>query len=84
MSLSKVDLESCFEYVSSEHEDNKWTGIKLLPITGDYNNIIYKYGKVEFGEETESGEMPLTFHYDVLYSGNYTEKELQEDNDFRI
>ena len=84
MSLNRIDVEGCFEYVSSNHDDNKWTGIKLLPITGDYQDIIYKYGKVEFGEEeNENGDLPLTFHYDVLYSGNHTEKELQEDNNFK-
>src|SRR6056300_440858 len=83
MQLTKVDLERCFEYVSSKQEGEKWTGIKLLPTTQDYKGIIYKYGKIEFGEETESGEMPLTFHYDVIYSGKYTEQELQDDINFK-
>ena len=83
MQMSRIDLERCFDYVSSKQEGEQWTGIKLLSTAGDYQNIIYKYGKVEFGEETESGEMPLTFHYDVIYSGSYTEEQLQEDMDFK-
>ena len=51
MQLSRIDLERCFDYVSSKQEGEQWTGIKLLATAGDYQNIIYKYGKVEFGEE---------------------------------
>ena len=83
MQLNEVDLRRCFEFVSTNDEKQQWTGVKLLDIAGKYKNIIYKYGKVEFGEETESGEMPLTFHYDVLYSPEYTEEQLQKDLDFK-
>ena len=84
MSLNPIDISRSFEFVTTDKETQEWTGIKLLSITGKYENIIYKYGKVEIGEEeTKEGDMPLTFHYDVLYSPQYTPKELQEDMEFK-
>ena len=82
--LSKLDISRCYKFVASEEEDNKWQGIQLLESTGEYKDIIYKYGKVEFAkEENEKGEMPLTFHYDLIYSKDISGKELQEDLKFK-
>ena len=82
--LSKLDISRCYKFVASEEEDNKWQGIQLLESTGEYKDIIYKYGKVEFAkEENEKGEMPLTFHYDLIYSKDISGKELQEDLNFK-
>ena len=84
MTLNQIDISRSFEFVTTDKETQKWTGIKLLSVAGKYENIIYKYGKVEVGEEeTKEGDMPLTFHYDVLYSPQYTPKELQEDMEFK-
>ena len=64
----------------SKFNNNKWQGIQLLESTGKYKDIIYKYGKVKFGKkETAKGELPLTFHYDLIYSNDMSGKELQED-----
>ena len=82
--LSRLDISRCYKFVSSEEEDNKWQGIQLLESTGEYKDIIYKYGKVKFGKkETDKGELPLTFHYDLIYSNNMSGKELQEDLKFK-
>ena len=82
--LSRLDISRCYKFVSSEEEDNKWQGIQLLESTGEYKDIIYKYGKVKFGKkETDKGELPLTFHYDLIYSKDISGKELQEDLKFK-
>ena len=82
MNLSKVDIERAYTYVSSK-EEHEWTHIQLTDLTREYSGIVFKYGEVSLGEETESGEMPLTFHYDVILSKDKTNEELQEDSDFK-
>ena len=65
-------------YVFAQRQQDDFTCIKL--IEGKYKDIIYKYGKVKFGKkETAKGELPLTFHYDLIYSNDMSGKELQED-----
>lgn len=82
--LNNLDLPRCFEFVSNDKEgEDKWTALKLNSIALEYENIIFKYGKVEFGEEQEDGSLPLTFHYDVLYSPKYSEEELYDNLDFK-
>ena len=55
----------------------------MTDLTNVYSDIVYTYGKVSLGEETEDGEMPLTFHYDVVLSNNIPPEELQEDMEFK-
>ena len=31
-----------------------------------YDGVVYRYGKVTFGEETEKGNLPFRFEYDIL------------------
>ena len=83
MKLSKIDIGRAYHFVSSNEEEKKWTGIKLTDLVGKYSDIVYQYGKVSFGEETDNGEMPLTFHYDVILSADIDEQELQEDLEFK-
>ena len=83
-SLNNIDIERSFIFVSNDKkEDEKWTALKLTGVTGEYENIILEYSKVSFGDETEDGSLPLTFHYDIVYSPSYSEKDLQEDLDFK-
>ena len=83
MNLSKPDIERAYTFVSSKEEGKQWTAIKLTDIVGEYSGIVYNYGKVSFGEESEDDEMLLTFHYDVVLSNDITEEELQEDMGFK-
>ena len=83
MNLSKLDIGRSYHFVSSKEEEAKWTGIKLTDLTGKYSDIVYQYGKVSLGEESDNGEMPLTFHYDVILSADIDKEELQEDMDFK-
>ena len=84
VTLSRLDISRCYKFVAREEENNKWQGIQLLESTGKYKDIIYKYGKVKFGKkETAKGELPLTFHYDLIYSNDMSGKELQEDLKFK-
>ena len=84
VTLSRLDISRCYKFVASEEENNKWQGIQLLESTGKYKDIIYKYGKVKFRKKgTAKGELPLTFHYDLIYSNDMSGKELQEDLKFK-
>lgn len=83
MNFSKIDISRAYDYVSSKEENKEWTAIRLTDLTGKYSDIVYTYGKVSFGDETENGEMPLTFHYDVVLSKDIEESVLKEDIDFK-
>ena len=70
------------KYVFAQRQQDDYTCIKL--VEDKYKDIIYKYGKVKFGKkETAKGELPLTFHYDLIYSNDMSGKELQEDLKFK-
>ena len=48
------------------------------PGVGGWGALL-KFGK----KETAKGELPLTFHYDLIYSNDMSGKELQEDLKFK-
>ena len=83
MNLSKIDIERAYAFASSKEKGKEWTAIRLTDLVGKYSGILYNYGKVSFGEETDSGEMPLTFDYDVVLSNDITGEELEEDLEFK-
>lgn len=81
MNLNKIDISRSYIYVSGE--DENWTAIKLSEVTGRYENIIFKYGKVGIEEDKDNGVASLQFEYDVLSSHNIEIEELDEDPEFK-
>jgi len=68
-----------YRFVS--REGDKWASI--LIDSGNYNGIIYKYGKVSVPEEeNEDGNMPLSFKYNVVDYNSHTEESLKETEEF--
>jgi len=81
MELNKLDISRSYIYVSGEDED--WTAIKLSEVTGKYQNIIFKYGKVGVEEDKENDVASLQFEYDVLSSHDIEIEELDKDSEFK-
>ena len=46
---------------------------------GKYAGVVYKYGKVSLGEETEDGKMPFKFEFDILDSNLIPREEFDGD-----
>ena len=59
-----MGIRDQYVFITNRNEDMQCIGIK----TGKYSGVVYKYGKVSFGEETEQGKMPLKFEFDILDS----------------
>ena len=47
--------------------------------TGKYAGVVYKYGKVSLGEETNEGQMPFKFEFDILDSNLIPREEFNGD-----
>jgi len=69
-----------YTFVSRGKE--QWASIMLT--NGEYEGVIYQYGKVSVPEEEdENGNMPLSFKYNVLDYNGHNEEDLESSDDFR-
>ena len=53
------NIKDSYVFVESKSQDQTCIGIK----GGKFAGVIYKYGKVSIGEETEDGHMPFKFEF---------------------
>ena len=61
-------------YVFAQREQDDFSCLKITE--GEYKDVIYKYGKVQFAsEETAGGKMPLRFNYEVMKNPNNADTE---------
>jgi hypothetical protein len=74
--MKKMTEAIDYEFVVSEKDKNS-IHIKLL--TGEYKDVLYKYGKVGFKEE-ENDVVYLQFDFDVISSPI---KKVEKDENFR-
>ena len=76
------DIGKLYKFV--QNKDAKWQGIGLTEEAGQYQGVIYSYGKVTFGEEeNEDGRLPLHFEWNILDS-NGLPKEIFKDEFFYL
>ena len=76
------DIGKLYKFV--QNKDAKWQGIGLTEEAGQYQGVIYSYGKVTFGEEeNEDGRLPLHFEGNILDS-NGLPKEIFKDEFFNL
>ena len=54
-----MSIRDKFVYVTTKSQDQ--TCIGLTEKSGKYHGVVYKYGKVGFGEENLDGTKPLRF-----------------------
>ena len=69
------NIKDSYVYVESKTQDQTCIGIK----GGKFAGVIYKYGNVSIGEETEDGNMPFKFEFDII-DNNAIPKENFEDD----
>jgi hypothetical protein len=69
-----------YTFVSRGKE--KWASIMLT--NGEYEGVIYQYGKVSVPEEEdENGNMPLSFKYNIVDYNGHDEEDLESSQDFK-
>ena len=78
--LNKIDISRAFVYCTDQSKE--WTALRLTGVT-DYEDVIYKYGKVDVNESEDKSEASLQFDYDVLVSPKVSKEELNNDMDFK-
>ena len=69
------NIKEKYTFVSKAKD--KWASICL--VGGNFDGVIYKYGKVsipEEEEENEEGNLPFRFEYDIIDIIIYQEKSL--------
>ena len=70
------EVKDKFAYVTTEAQDQTLIGIK----EGKFAGVVYKYGKVSFGEkEDENGNLPMRFQYDIVDNNEIPREQFGED-----
>ena len=69
-------------YTFVSRDKDKWTSILITK--GDYEGVIYRYGRVSVAEkENDEGNLPLSFKFNVLDYNNHNEEELNASVKFK-
>ena len=69
------NIKDSYVFVESKSQDQTCIGIK----GGKFAGVIYKYGKVSIGEETEDGHMPFKFEFDIIDNNSVPREEFGND-----
>ena len=70
-----MQIRDQYVFITNKNEEMQCIGIK----TGKYAGVVYKYGKVSLGEETDKGQMPFKFEFDILDSNLIPREEFNGD-----
>ena len=69
------NIKESYVFVESKAQDQTCIGIK----GGKFACVIYKYGKVSLGEETEDGNMPFKFEFDIIDNNSVPRENFGDD-----
>ena len=72
------NIKEKYTFVSKAKD--KWASICL--VGGNFEGVIYKYGKVsipEEEEENEEGNLPFRFEYDIIDNNNIPREKFDEE-----
>ena len=69
------NIKEMYTYITTKSEDMQCIGIKK----GKFHGVVYKYGKVSFGEENENGQLTFSFEFDILDNNLLPREEFGED-----
>tara|TARA_A100000164_G_scaffold349580_1_gene352635 strand:+ start:239 stop:514 length:276 start_codon:yes stop_codon:yes gene_type:complete len=70
-----MSIREQYVFITNKDEEMQCIGIK----TGKYAGVVYKYGKVSLGEETNEGQMPFKFEFDILDNNLIPREEFNGD-----
>ena len=69
------NIRDYYTYITNSNEEMQLIGIKK----GKFHGVVYKYGKVSIGEETEKGDLPFRFEFDILDNNLIPKENFGED-----
>ena len=72
-----MSIRDKFVYVTTKEQDQ--TCIGLTEKSGKYHGVVYKYGKVGFGEENPDGTKPLRFEYNIVDNNGIPREQFGEE-----
>ena len=70
-----MSIRDKFVYVTTKEQDQTLLGIK----EGKFAGVVYKYGKVGFGDENPDGTKPLQFQYNIVDNNGIQREQFGED-----
>ena len=70
-----MSIRDKFVYVTTKEQDQTLIGIK----EGKFAGVVYKYGKVSFGEDNPDGTKPLQFEYDIVDNNGIQREQFGEE-----
>ena len=70
-----MSIRDKFAYVTTKEQDQTLIGIK----EGKFAGVIYKYGKVSFGEDNPDGTKPLQFQYEIVDNNGIQREQFGDD-----
>jgi len=69
------NIKESYVFVESKSQDQTCIDIK----GGKFAGVIYKYGNVSLGEETEDGNMPFKFEFDIIDNNSVPRENFGDD-----
>ena len=69
------DVEKLYKFV--QNKDAKWQGVGLTEEAGEYQGVVYRYGKVTPIEEND--KLRLKFDWEILDSNGLGKEYFNED-----
>ena len=70
-----MSIRDKFVYVTTKEQDQTLIGIK----EGKFAGVVYKYGKVGFGDENPDGTKPLQFQYNIVGNNGIQREQFGDD-----
>ena len=70
-----MSIRDKFVYVTTKEQDQTCIGVK----EGKFAGVVYKYGKVRFGEEKPDGTKPLQFEYNIVDNNGIQREQFGEE-----
>ena len=75
-----MSIRDQYVFITNKDENMQCIGIRK----GKFEGVVYKYGKVSLGEETENGSLPFRFEYDILDNNMIPREEFDDENFFKL
>jgi|TARA_B110000495_G_scaffold158952_1_gene142950 hypothetical protein len=73
-----MSIKDKYVYLTADKEDQTCIGIK----GGKFAGVVYKYGEISIGEETDTGNMPFKFKFDILDSNGLSRAQFDTDDEW--
>ena len=74
--MSKTAFSNTYEFIEYESQDENLDGA-LKVIDGDFKDLVYRYGLVQFKEN--SGQMIMNFQFEILENPHEVKTEDNDD-----